>query len=242
MSIDIHTLAGAYALDAVDDIERAAFDRHLAECDSCAQELAEFRATVARLTDLSATAPPPALKQAVLAEAGRTRQLAPGGRGSASRRRRGWRGWAAGIAAAAVLVVGGGAIGYAVAGGSGTTPAPVSSAQATNAAISKIVAAPDSTVHTVKMAGGSSVRVWVAPSLNEGVAVLTDMPKIGADKSYQLWLVHGTTPVSAGAMPGGGTAGVQLLQNVRGAAEFGVSVEKAGGSATPHAMVASFAI
>ena len=28
-TVDIHALAGAYALDAVDDLERAAFDRHL---------------------------------------------------------------------------------------------------------------------------------------------------------------------------------------------------------------------
>ncbi len=27
---EIHTLVGAYALDAVDDLERASFDRHLA--------------------------------------------------------------------------------------------------------------------------------------------------------------------------------------------------------------------
>ncbi len=32
---DIHHLTGAYALDAVDDIERARFEQHLAECEDC---------------------------------------------------------------------------------------------------------------------------------------------------------------------------------------------------------------
>ena len=33
---EIHTLVGAGALDAVDDLERASFDRHLADCETCA--------------------------------------------------------------------------------------------------------------------------------------------------------------------------------------------------------------
>ncbi|HEY2791855.1 MAG TPA: zf-HC2 domain-containing protein, partial [Micromonosporaceae bacterium] len=112
--VDIHTLAGAYALDAVDDIERAAFDRHLAGCASCAQELAELQATVARLTDLNASVPPAALRQAVLAEAARTRQVPPGGRAAGPAQSRSWRTWTAAAAAAVVIAAGGGVIGYAV--------------------------------------------------------------------------------------------------------------------------------
>ena len=29
---EIHALSGAYAVDALDDLERAAFERHLGEC------------------------------------------------------------------------------------------------------------------------------------------------------------------------------------------------------------------
>ena len=46
---DIHSLSGAYALDAVDDLERAAFERHLRECEACALEVGELRETVSRL-------------------------------------------------------------------------------------------------------------------------------------------------------------------------------------------------
>ncbi|MFC6343639.1 zf-HC2 domain-containing protein, partial [Nocardioides hankookensis] len=40
---DIHALVGAYAVDAVDDLERAAFERHLAECADCRDEVASLR-------------------------------------------------------------------------------------------------------------------------------------------------------------------------------------------------------
>ena len=44
-----HTLAGAYALDAIDGPDRARFERHLARCLACAAELRELREAAARL-------------------------------------------------------------------------------------------------------------------------------------------------------------------------------------------------
>src|SRR2546429_2998612 len=75
--IEVHTLVGAYALDAVDDVERAAVERHLRGCVACAAEAAELRATAARLVDAAAVAPPPRLREAVTARIRRTRQEAP---------------------------------------------------------------------------------------------------------------------------------------------------------------------
>ena len=63
---DIHSLSGAYALDAVDDIERAAFERHLRECQSCSLEVLELRETVGRLADTVAVEPPASLRASVL--------------------------------------------------------------------------------------------------------------------------------------------------------------------------------
>jgi len=45
-SADIHALSGAYALDAVDDIERAEFERHLAACPPCQAYLDTYDKTV----------------------------------------------------------------------------------------------------------------------------------------------------------------------------------------------------
>jgi anti-sigma-K factor RskA len=239
MATDIHTLAGAYALDAVTDIERAAFDRHVAECPSCAQELAELRETVARLTDSSSVAPPASMKHAVLATAARTRQVSPSrlaGSPAGRRTGRGWRGWMAAAAAAVVIALGAGLGGYAIAhhGNAATTAA--------NPEIARIVTASDARLEVTTMPGGSAVSVIVSPSLNEGVAILSNMPKVRADQSYQLWLVHGTTPVSAGVMAAGATSGTRILTDVRGAGEFAISVEPAGGAAAPGSVLASVPI
>lgn len=67
MSHDLHSDVGAYVADALDDAEREAFEAHLPGCAACQQEVGEFRETVARLTVVSETAPPPALRASVLA-------------------------------------------------------------------------------------------------------------------------------------------------------------------------------
>ncbi|HEY2792370.1 MAG TPA: anti-sigma factor, partial [Micromonosporaceae bacterium] len=92
------------------------------------------------------------------------------------------------------------------------------------------------------MPGGSAVSVIVSPSLNEGVAILSNMPKVRSDQAYQLWLVHGVTPVSAGVMAAGANNGAQILTNIRGAGQFAISVEPAGGSAAPQQVIASITI
>lgn len=77
MNNDFHHLSGAYALDALDDDERVAFEAHLAECPSCADEVASFITTVGQLADAAAVAPPPALRASLLAEVAETRQVSP---------------------------------------------------------------------------------------------------------------------------------------------------------------------
>ena len=65
---DIHTLAGAYALDALTEIERASFARHVAGCEACAVEVAELRETSSRLGGALSEPPPASLRVAVMAE------------------------------------------------------------------------------------------------------------------------------------------------------------------------------
>jgi len=72
-----HTLAGAYAMDALDAKDRACFERHLTRCEACAREVSELRETTARLAAASAVPPPPALKERLLSAAARTSQHAP---------------------------------------------------------------------------------------------------------------------------------------------------------------------
>ena len=49
MSSDPHDLLAAYALDALDDDERERFERHLADCEECSEQLALLREPVAAL-------------------------------------------------------------------------------------------------------------------------------------------------------------------------------------------------
>ena len=54
---DLHTLAGAYAMDAVPPSERAAFERHLASCEPCRQEVRGLREATAALAAATAVQP-----------------------------------------------------------------------------------------------------------------------------------------------------------------------------------------
>ena len=74
---EIHALSGAYAVDALDDIERAQFERHLAECAECRAEVASLRSTAALLAETTATAPPEGLRDRVLADIATVRPLPP---------------------------------------------------------------------------------------------------------------------------------------------------------------------
>src|SRR5680860_709669 len=74
---DIHTLTGAYAVDALPDDEREEIEQHLGVCDACAQEVAELQATASRLGAASYRAPSPGLRERVLVEIDATRQQRP---------------------------------------------------------------------------------------------------------------------------------------------------------------------
>lgn len=71
---DLHGLAGAYALDAVDDDEREAFEAHLAHCEACREELDGLVATAARLGSAVTASPPAHLKGRLLDIVARTPQ------------------------------------------------------------------------------------------------------------------------------------------------------------------------
>jgi len=65
-----HALAGAYALDALDDAESTRFERHLSTCRTCPDLVRGFAATATELGLAAAATPPPSLKAAVLGAVG----------------------------------------------------------------------------------------------------------------------------------------------------------------------------
>jgi anti-sigma-K factor RskA len=96
-----------------------------------------------------------------------------------------------------------------------------------------VLAAPDAVLRTTAGPGGGRVTVVVSASRDAAVAVLTDLPPRGPDRSYQLWLIRDTAAQSAGVLAAGVTQARRLVTGVRGATDFGVTVEPAGGSNQP---------
>ncbi len=211
---EVHTFAGPYALDAIDDIERAEFARHLAQCPACAQEIAELRATASRLADVVAAPPPPALRAAVLAEIGRTRQLGPRSSPEPRAGQPRWRRLA--VAAAAVAVV---------AAGAGVTTYTVEEQRVREArAVAAVLDAKDLQVRTVDAAGGGQVKILYSRAMNEGLASLSGLPAPAAGHTYQLWFLRGNAAVNVGVLDSG--TGRHLLTDLHGATSFAVSNER----------------
>ena len=69
---DVHTLSGAYALDALEAEEAALFREHLATCAACTEEVRELRAAAASMGEAEATPAPTQLRDRVLLAAQHT--------------------------------------------------------------------------------------------------------------------------------------------------------------------------
>jgi anti-sigma factor RsiW len=226
--VEIHALAGAYALDAVDDIERASFDRHLRECSACALEVAELRETAGRLTDAVAMPPPPGMRDAVMAAIARTpqeraRRAAPSAPASLQR----WRRWTAAAVAAGIMAVGVGAATWVV------SEQRVREQRQQLADVRSVLGAADVRLVATDMAGGR-VTLVVSPSRDAAVAVLSGLVSPGSRQVYQLWMIGGApAPQSVGMLPVGQGSGTTYIKGFGSATTFAVSREKAGGAQAP---------
>lgn len=83
---ELHSLVGAYALNALSDAERWRFEEHLAECETCALDIRGLREATSRLGTAVAEQPPAALRGRVFAEIAGVRQLPPAPAGEPVRR------------------------------------------------------------------------------------------------------------------------------------------------------------
>lgn len=223
---DLHVFSGSYVLDAVSDEERDEFERHLPHCPSCDAEVRGLRETAARLAMAAAVAPPARMEPRVLAAAYRIRQLPPSP-GERPRRlaqmprvsRR-----VVTLAAAACV---------AVAAGLGvtqlTTQHQLRSVQAGNAAIAKVLTAPDARVKIARTSAGGSVTVVASAALREAVVSTSGMAAPPAGRVYQVWVMSGSGARSAGLLHGSTLLAAAVAPGDR----IGISVEPAGGSRRP---------
>ncbi|RKN38698.1 anti-sigma factor [Micromonospora endolithica] len=236
MSGDVHTLSGAYALGAVDDVERAAFERHLAECEPCRVEVAELRETATRLADdTDLPVPSPGLRERTLAQVARTPQLRnPPTTGSVKPERRRWRGWAAAAAAVVVAASGASAVTWSV---SSDRLGQEQAAGEQARQVSEVLAAADARVYNQPLRAGGAATVVVSRERDQGVVLLRDLPQPEAGRTYQLWLLRDAVPRSVGLLNTGATGTTMVIGPVSAAATFGVSSEPSGGSPAPTRIV-----
>ncbi|WP_285552936.1 anti-sigma factor [Actinoplanes regularis] len=226
MTTEIHSLIGAYALDALDDLERAAFDRHLRECATCRAEADELHEAANHLADGAWSVPPPRLRDNVLAAIAQTPQLAPAAaprprvRARSPHRLR----W---VAAAAVVLA---------AVGAGTIVHTIEDQRVRREqALAAILTAPDVIWHEESLASGGRVRVATSERRDAGVIMLDADQAPTAGKVYQLWTIRSGVPSSAGALDEGQSVSTRIVDDLSTADAVGVTVETAPESKTPTA-------
>jgi hypothetical protein len=235
---DLHSLSGAYALDALDNpAERERFARHLSNCPACEGEVRGLR-EVATALAFAATAEAPAeMRDRVLAAAARTRQLPPEvrshrahGRPRRARRPVPWVPWLSGAVALASIAV---AVFFGLS--QSHTQDELNQARAQNQALSVVLSAPKVQVLSQVSVKGGTAIVVLAAERHELAVVTTGLPALPAGKVYQLWLIGKTKITSAGLLPqakSGQTPAVLATGAVKGDA-LGLTIEPAPGSAQP---------
>jgi len=188
-----HTLAGAYALDAIDGPDRARFERHLARCPACTAELRELREATARLAGAAAADPPADLIEHVVAAAARTRQLPPAAARPPARRpgpgrlRRAAPRWvAAGLAAPTRTAA---------------ADHHLSSVRQGDHAIAVVLNAPDAVLLTARVTAGGTATVVMSRQDRALVFTTDGLPPLGAGHCYQLWLMGQAGDRPAGVLP-----------------------------------------
>lgn len=226
-SHEIHTLTGAYATDALDGDERQGFSAHLEQCEPCRQEVAELAATTARLGAAVAAPAPPALRSRVLAEAARTRQLAPVVSGIPRRGRRPWYREPLGVAASLLLVL---AVGLA--GLASNENRRADRAEQTAARIAAVATDPNRAESSRPVTSGGDGTLISASG--QAIFRARGLHGLPSDRTYQLWILNAAGAHSVGVLGRGSSGSVaHFVDRVEPTDRVGLTIEPSGGSKRP---------
>ena len=244
---DAHTLAGAYAMDAIPAPDRERFERHLAGCEECAREITSLREATAMLGTAAAEPVPGGLKERIMATAAVTRQQPPAdetepvllAHGAWARagiwfRSLAWPGRltlaTAGAAAAAVLAV---AVVFGIANSS--MQQQINQAQASSQQIAVVLTAQDARMTVETVAGGGSATVVMSGSRHALVFTAQGLHALPGSRGYELWLIGPAGTRSVGMLPAGsdGMTGPVIASGLRPGDHLALTAEPADGSAHP---------
>ena len=227
--IDIHQLAAAYSLDALDERERAAFEAHYPNCSICRPEVVGFRETLSHVAAAVAVPPPASLKAGVMAEISATRQLSPllpasvVDLASHRQRRRVVIQLVSAAAAIALVVLGAFVVGQR----SGDVNGYADAAAA-------ILSKPDTRMTSLGGDGTGSFRVAWSPSARKAVVMGDGLVDPGPGKAYELWLIDSGGAHAVRLLDKAGGGQVRRVVTVDGAAsKWAVTVEPQGGVDQP---------
>jgi hypothetical protein len=245
---DPHTLVGAYAMDAVSDVERAGFEQHLVSCEACRAEVRGLREAAARLAVAAEIRPRAELREQTVAAADLIRQLppiepadqaAPSGRRLARHSRtapaasaRGWLPRLA-IGSAAVLAAAAVWLGVAMHG----AEHQLTMVQGRSHRMAEVLGAPDATMMTHQVSTGGVATVVMSHRAGELLFTAADLRALPHARSYELWLMGPAGTRAAGVLPTphDGMRGPMLVSGLAPGDEVGLTVERAGGAARPSA-------
>jgi anti-sigma-K factor RskA len=230
---DLHTLTGAYALDAIDGAERERFEHHLHRCPSCDHEVRGLQETGARLALAVARVPPPRLKAAVLTSAAQTRQHPPPVvvRPAAPEPRARWRGRIA-VPVAAVASAVAIALGITL----GIQHGDLDQARSQQGQLTAVLNAPDARILSERTAVGGTATVVMSRHLGKMIFTTRGLPALPHSRVYQVWLMEPDGgAISAGLLPPAsqGRTAPELAQGPAPGDRIGVTVEPAGGTSKP---------
>jgi hypothetical protein len=224
---------GAYALDALDDDERAPVERHVRDCAACQSEISEHREVVALLAPPSTRAPdglwdkiassleetPPPLRMppplVVPIERG-PRRAGPHRRIAAA---------VAAVAAVAVI----GVLGVKVADDDRRARDPASRAPGSELDRTVRAALSDPSAQRIELVSADQ-RLRADTVLRPdgtGYLVSSNLPELGRGRTYQLWALVGGDKISVGVL--GVRPGPTGFKAATDAWGFAITDEVAGG-------------
>lgn len=234
-------LIPAYVIGALDPIEQTLVERLLPHCPEAQAELANYQPLGDALHFAVPQVAPPAALGMAIAQAIAQSSPAPMGRGALLQHPR----WAWGATAAAIVVLlltnlywlsQWGALRAdlsALQAQISTTSAPLRSLGADGLnRVDLISTTTDEANGRLSWVSGQNTNTWVAWFVGD------KLPPIGQDAVYQLWLIReNAPPISAGffrpGSDGQGALAFEINEPLSSFQTFGVTVEPAGGSATP---------
>ncbi|NGO78477.1 anti-sigma factor [Streptomyces sp. YC504] len=219
-----HSLAGPYALDALDGRELRRFERHLARCAPCQEQVRALRTDTLRLARAASGTAPEGMRDRVLT-AVRTLEQERSPQRPAPR----FTLRPAPVAAAAATLA---LIAAALLGVQLTrTQDRLDREQAQARAIAQVLAAPDARTTGERFPDGSAVAVVSSPGLGRAVVTVSGLDAPPRGKDHQLWLTGAGNPRSLGLLDGDEPL---VAWDFRGrAGALAVTTEPDGGSLAP---------